>query len=188
MRSATLCLLALALQACTNGAGGNEALQARVDSLQALVDRYSAERELTETRLARFDTLDFDFYNNQRWDQFQLSHADDIRVVYPDGSVTEGLEPEHIDMLEPMFVFAPDTKILRHPVRFGAGDWTAVIGEMEGTFTGPMTTPDGGTIPPTGRPFKLSMATIGHWQDGKMVEEYLFWDNQALLRQIGLAE
>jgi predicted ester cyclase len=188
MKYATLCLLALALQACTNGAGGNEALQAKVDSLQAVVDRYAAERELTEMRLAQFDTLDFEYYSNQRWDQFHLSHADDIRVVYPDGGVTVGLEPEHIDMLLPMFVFAPDTKILQHPVRFGAGDWTAVIGEMEGTFSEPMPTPEGGTIPPTGRLFKLSMATIGHWQDGKMVEEYLFWDNQALLRQIGLAE
>ena len=37
-------------------------------------------------------------------------------------------------MITPMFAFAPDAKITTHPVKFGSGDWTAVIGVMEGTF------------------------------------------------------
>jgi hypothetical protein len=32
------------------------------------------------------------------------------------------------------------------------------------------------------------MATIGHWRDGVMDEEYLFWDNQEFMRQIGLGQ
>jgi hypothetical protein len=32
------------------------------------------------------------------------------------------------------------------------------------------------------------MATVGHWKDGLMIEEYLFWDNQAFMKQIGLAK
>jgi hypothetical protein len=33
------------------------------------------------------------------------------------------------------------------------------------------------------------MATVGHWgADGKMTEEYLFWDNQSFMKQIGLAK
>lgn len=36
---------------------------------------------------------------------------------------------------------------------------------------------------------KLTMATVGHWnEDGVMDEEYLFWNNQALMQQIGLAD
>jgi hypothetical protein len=31
------------------------------------------------------------------------------------------------------------------------------------------------------------MATIGHWKNGLMDEEYLFWDNQAFMKQAGLA-
>ena len=58
-----------------------------------------------------------------------------------------------------MFVFAPDTKIKTHPVRFGSGDYTCVIGEMEGTFSKPMPIGNGKTIPPTGKHFKLAMAT-----------------------------
>ena len=32
------------------------------------------------------------------------------------------------------------------------------------------------------------MATIGRRQNGVMAEEWLFWDNQAFMKQIGLAE
>ena len=86
-----------------------------------------------------------------------------------------------------MFVFAPDTRIRTHPVRIQSGDWTSVIGVMEGTFTKPMPAAAGKTISPTGKAFKLEMCTVGHWKDGVMDEEYLFWDNLAFMKQIGLA-
>ncbi|MES2139610.1 MAG: ester cyclase [Bacteroidota bacterium] len=172
---------------CTNSNGGSSNLQAKVDSLQNELKKFTDEKALTEMRLARFDSLDYEFYSNQDWKNFNISHADDIKVVYPDGMITTGLSPQHIDMLTPMFAFAPDTKIKNHPVRFGSGDWTCVIGEMEGTFSQPMPIGNGKTIPPTNKKFKLSMSTIGHWKDGKMIEEYLFWDNQAFMKQIGLA-
>lgn len=144
--------------------------------------------DLTAERLRRFDSLDFQFYSNQKWDSFAISHDANIKVYYPDGSITTGLFPQHIDMISPMFTFAPDTKITSHPVKFGSGDWTAVIGEMEGTFSKPMNLGNGKSIPPNGKKFKLSMSTIGHWKDGKMIEEYLHWDNQSLMKQIGLAQ
>jgi predicted ester cyclase len=169
---------------CSNSAD----LQKKVDALQAELKKISDERALTEMRLVRFDSLDFDVYSNQKWDSFNTSHDDNIKVYYPDGSVTVGLNPQHLDALKPMFVFAPDTKIKTHPVRFGSGDWTAVIGELEGTFSKPMPIGHGKTIPPTGKQFTLAMSTIGHWKDGKMIEEYLFWDNQAFMKQIGLAK
>ncbi len=161
----------------------------KVKSLQAELDKYKAAETLTEKRLAMFDTVDYEYYSNQKWDMFKHNHADNIKVYYPDGMVTTGLYPQHIDMLTPMFVFAPDTKIKEHPVRFGSGEWTAVIGVMEGTFSKPMPIGGGKTIPPTGKKFKLSMTTLGHWgPDGKMTEEYLFWDNQSFMKQIGLAQ
>jgi hypothetical protein len=86
-----------------------------------------------------------------------------------------------------MFVYAPDTRIKVHTVKFGSGEWPAVIGIMEGTFTKPMPTADGKTIQPTGKAFKITMCTVGHWKDGVMNEEYLFWDNLTFMKQIGLA-
>ncbi len=163
--------------------------QEKIKSLQTELDKYKADEALQEKHLAIFDTLDFDFYSNQKWGMFNHSHADNIKVYYPDGSITTGLYPQHIDQLTPMFAFAPDTKIKTHPIKFGRGDWTCVVGIMEGTFSKPMAIGNGKSIPPTNKSFKLSMTTIGHWgADGKMSEEYLFWDNQSFMKQIGLAQ
>src|SRR6476620_8269681 len=124
----------LTLTSCGSDSGSPSNLQAKVDSLQKELKKFTNERELTELRLAKFDTLDFEFYSNQKWDMFTHNHADNIKVYYPDGTITTGLYPQHIDAIKGQFVFAPDTKIKTHPVRFGSGDWTCVIGEMEGTF------------------------------------------------------
>lgn len=150
------------------------------------LDEILAGQKLTEDYLQKFDTLDFVVYSNQEWERLHESHADNILVYYPDGSTTVGLE-DHIKALDPMFVFAPDTKIKVHPIRFGTGQYTAVTGELEGTFSKPMPLPDGSSIPPTGKSFKLPMVTIGLWKDGVMYEEHLFWDNMAFMKQIGLA-
>ncbi len=173
------------------GCGNNTHQQSSTQSNQAksgAVPATTANDQMTAERLRRFDSLDFQFYSNQKWDSFAISHDPNIKVYYPDGTTTTGLYPQHIDMITPMFAFAPDTKITKHPVKFGSGDWTCVIGELEGTFSQPMPAGNGKTIPPTNKKFNLSMCTVGHWKDGKMIEEYLFWDNQALMKQIGLAQ
>lgn len=185
MKNFLMLLSAIALLAgCQNNAAN---LQSKIDSLEAELKKYKDNEAEIKTRLAAFDTLDYDYYSNQRWDKFGESHADNILVYYPDGTTTTGLAPQHIDMLTPMFVFAPDTKIKQHPVAFGTGEWTCAIGVMEGTFSQPMPIGGGKTIAPTGKTFKLRMCTIGRWKDGKMSEEHLFWDNQAFMKQIGLA-
>ena len=140
-----------------------------------------------EANLATFDDLDFNVYSGQKWHEFPRSHADDIVVHYPDGGTTTGL-PEHLEMLKPQFDFAPDTAIKDHPIKLADGDYTAVQGFMEGTFSAPMTLPNGDVIPPTGKSFRLGMLTVGRWENGVMAEEWLYWDNQAFMKQIGLAE
>lgn len=145
-----------------------------------------AETDVERAHLATFDDLDFNVYTGAHFDQFPRSHAPDIVVHYPDGSTTTGLE-DHLDMLRPQFAFAPDTRIEQHPIRIAQGDMTAVTGVMEGTFTQPMRLPNGQVIQPTGKSFRLDMATIGRWENGVMVEEWLYWDNQTFMQQIGLA-
>jgi hypothetical protein len=137
------------------------------------------------SHLATFDDLDFNVFTHQKWDELSHSHSQDVRVHWPDGHTTTGIA-RHIDDLKSMFTWAPDTRIEQHPVKIGQGEWTAVIGVIEGTFTEPMELPDGKVEAPTGRPFNIQMATFCHWNDGVMDEEYLFWDSAALKKQIGL--
>jgi len=179
----------LTFTSCETDSGTSSNLQVKVDSLQNKLKMFADERATTELRLAKCDTLDFDYYSNQKWNMLARSHADNIKCYYPDGSTTTGLYPQHIDQLTPMLVFAPDTKCKAHSVRFGSGEWPCVIGEVEGTFSKPMPIGNGKTIAPTGKHFQFSMATVGHWgSDAKMTEEYLFWDNQSFMKQIGLAK
>lgn len=143
--------------------------------------------DMEEENLSKFDDLDYNVFSGQKWDQFGRSHHKDIVVHWPDGRETRGLGV-HIEDLKEMFVYAPDTHIKEHPIRIAQGEWTTVMGIMEGTFTKPMPVGNGQTIQPTGKSFRLSMATIGRWRDGVMVEEWLFWDNKAFMKQIGLLE
>ena len=151
----------LAFASCGTDSGTSN-LQAKVDSLQNELKKFTDERANTELRLAKFDSLDFDYYNNQRWDMLACSHADNIKCYYPDGSTTTGLYPQHIDQLKPMFVFAPDSKCKSHVARFGGGEWTCVIEEVEGTFSQPIPLGNGKAIAPTGKHFKFSLVTVGH--------------------------
>ncbi len=140
--------------------------------------------------LANFDDLDFRVYTGQQWQDLHKSHTKDVVVHWPDGHTTNGIE-KHIADLKYMFTFAPDNRILEHPVRFGTqdGEWTAVTGWLEGTFTKPMVLADGEAIQPTGKAYRIPMATIGHWnQVGIMFEEFLFWDNGEFMKQIGLGQ
>jgi len=165
------CLLGQSALAADKKASDLEALQKQV-----------------QQNLANFDDLDFNVFSNQKWDQLHRSHTKDVKVHWPDGHITIGID-KHIDDLKYLFTYAPDTRIKQHPVKIGQGEWTAVYGIMEGTFTKPMTTADGKVIQPTGKSFKLPMATISHWtKDGRMDEEYLFWDNATYMAQLGLSK
>src|SRR2546421_3860944 len=110
--------------------------------------------------LATFDDLDFNVFSNQKWDELKKSHSKDIVVHWPDGRVTKGIE-QHIEDLKAMFVYAPDTRIKEHPVKFGSREWTSVIGVMERTCTTPMPAPNGNAIAPTAKAFTRSFNTLG---------------------------
>jgi len=170
-----------------NTTSGTAPGSAEIDSLRNQVKQLTTNDATIAKNLERFDTLDYTVFTNQQWDRLHESHAADIKVYWPDGHMTEGIE-KHIEDLKALFVFAPDTRIKEHPIRLGSGNVTAVTGVFEGTFTKPMPIGNGKTIPPTGKAFKLPMCTVGIWKtDGTMSEEHLYWDNQTFMKQIGLA-
>ena len=113
--------LLFAFSQCTgSGSGQVTANQAEIDSLRAQIASLTATNEAIAKNLDKFDTLDFTIFSNQEWARFHESHAPDIRVYWPDGRLTEGLDI-HIEDLKKLFVHAPDTRIKQHPIRFGAG-------------------------------------------------------------------
>ena len=156
-----------------------------IDSLKLVAMKWVALNDTIASHLTIFDELDFDVFSNQKWDRLKESHARNIKVYWPDGHVIEGINV-HIEDLKKLFVHAPDTRIKEHPIKFGSGNYTLVTGVFEGTFTKPMPIGNGKFIQPTGKAFKMPMATVGIWENGVMKEEHLFWDNQTYAKQIGL--
>ncbi|WP_222426606.1 ester cyclase [Amycolatopsis rhizosphaerae] len=137
--------------------------------------------------LETFDELDFVVFSHAEWSRLGESHAAHIRVHWPDGHYTDGID-QHIADLAAMFVWAPDTRINVHPLRVAKDNLTAVMGVMRGTFTKPMPDGKGGFVAPTGKSYAINMCTVGIWnRQGTMDEEFLFWDNQTFYSQIGLA-
>lgn len=163
-------------------------LIAGVLTLPARAQQAPITKSPVDRHLATFDDLDYNVFTHQKWDELKKSHSKDIVVHWPDGHQTTGID-QHIADLKAMFVYAPDTRILQHPVKFGSGPWTSVIGLMEGTFTAPMPVPNGKPIAPTGKAFKLPMNTVGRWNaQGTMDEEFLFWDNATYMKQLGIGQ
>lgn len=192
--SAAVAFGAAALSAFTAGADPAHALAAHrhtplPDPATTPVPNAPMPEGLTRAErrhLRTFDELDYDVFTHADWDRLSLSHADDIRVHWPDGHYTDGIDAHTAD-LKALFVWAPDTRILEHPLRLAQNDLTAVTGVMRGTFTQPMPDGAGGFIAPTGKKYAINMATIGIWNHrGRMSEEFLFWDNQTFFQQIGL--
>lgn len=148
----------------------------------------AAEAKLEALHLDTFDDLDYNVFTNQQWSDLHRSHSKNVLVHWPDGHTTTGID-KHIEDLKAMFVFAPDTRIKQHPIKVAKGEWTAVIGVMEGTFSKPMPIGNGQFIQPTNKTYKIQMATFSHWtKEGPMDEEYLFWDNQEFMKEIGLGK
>jgi hypothetical protein len=178
----------ISISSCGGNTGNAPGSESQNDSLHNQTKELTTGNEMISQNLEKFDTLDFTVFSNQEWSRLHESHSKDIKVYWPDGHVTTGIE-KHIEDLKALFVYAPDTRIKQHPIRFGSGNMTAVTGVFEGTFSKPMPIGNGKFIQPTGKSFNMPMCTIGIWgPDGTMTEEHLFWDNQTYMNQIGLGK
>jgi hypothetical protein len=162
-------------------------MQGKIDEVKKGLKKYTDDEATVDKNLKTFDELDFVVFSDQEWTRLHGSHSKDVKVNWPDGHYTTGID-EHIEDLKAMFVYSPDTNIKVHPVKIGSGEWTFVIGVMTGIFTKPMPVGDGKFIQPTGKKFSINMCTVGHWKDGVMIEEWLFWDGATYMKRMGIGQ
>jgi hypothetical protein len=114
-----------------------------------------------KANLERFDKLDFEAWNNRNWTLFREIHGPDVLVVDFNGNTTRGIE-QHIQWAMAAISAAPDSRVLAHPIKIAAGNWTAVTGTLPGNLT---------------------MVTVAHWDNGRIAEEYLFMQNPTVMNQ-----
>lgn len=167
-------------------AADTAALEAKNAQLQAQVDAYETERAQTTKNLERFRQLDLVAFNNRNWDLIKDIHHEDVVAQGADGVVSNGMVPAHEWDLKFLFETFPDFTIHEHLITFGYGGWTAGLSRSTGTFTQPMKLRDGTVIEPTGKMFEFTAITLARWEDGRIMEEYIYWDNNHLFNQLGI--
>jgi hypothetical protein len=81
----------------------------------------------------------------------------------------------------------PDNKI-EHPydILFGDLEHAAFVGPFTATFTDPLESSDGPVIAPIGNALDAVVSTIAR-RRGRIVEEYLKYENARFIQQIGIA-
>ena len=114
-----------------------------------------------KANLERFDKLDFEAWNNRNWTLFREIHGPDVLVVDFNGNTTRGIE-QHVKWAMAAISAAPDSRVLSHPIKIAAGNWTAVTGIL---------------------PENITMVTVAHWENGRIAEEYLFMQNPTVMNQ-----
>ena len=107
------------------------------------------------TNLANMDKLDFEAWNNADWHgDFKHLHTADVYVDMKGMPPTNGID-EHIAAMEGFveMVGGSVPQIVDHPIKFGSGEWTCVVGQSA----------DGNR-----------MVTVARWRDGAIAEEYIW--------------
>jgi hypothetical protein len=112
--------------------------------------------DAVDRNLQGMEDLDFVGWNNADWTGvFAHHHTGDVLVDWQGQPVTHGIE-EHIEAMksyvEQTGSGAPP-QITSHPIKFGSGEWTCVIGEFENG---------------------ARMVTVAKWRDGAIAEEYIW--------------
>jgi hypothetical protein len=141
------------------------------------------------TNVERMYALD-EAWNARDWDTFDAYHdQSDVVVYWPERRAAPTMGGRNHRAEAERFCRAfPDNKV-HHPyqVLFGDADFTCFVTRFTGSFTGPLELPNGTVIQPTGQSFDVLSSSTARWRNGRIIEEYLFYDSGTFLEQIGLA-
>ena len=111
--------------------------------------------ESEERNLQRKDELDFAGCTEADWEGvFTRYHTGDVLVDVHGQTSTRGIR-EHIEAMKAFVESTGGTpvQVKSHPIRFGSGDWTCVVGELENGSR---------------------MVTLAKWRDGAIAEEHIW--------------
>jgi steroid delta-isomerase-like uncharacterized protein len=129
--------------------------------------------------LARYDEM----YNQGDLDGVMDLYAEDAVQIMPEGTF-EGRSAIRERLNRELAGFSDLVYTVSSFVEQGdafADEWTTA-----GTHTGQLTLPDGTELPPTGKRVEIRGMEYVQVRDGKIVIDNLYYDNVALLAQLGL--
>ena len=111
--------------------------------------------ETVMRNLRGMDELDFAGWNKADWEGvFTRHHTADVLVEVHGQASTHGIR-EHIAAMKAFVASTGGSpiQVKSHPIGFGSGDWTCVVGQLENGNR---------------------MVTLAKWRDGAIVEEHIW--------------
>lgn len=123
--------------------------------------------------------------NARDWEAYGRLFEEDVAMRFPGAPGEVVGRAARVEFVRGIMRTFPDGRI--SVVRsFGEGDWGCVQFRFQGTNTGPVSGPDG-EAPGTGRPVAFPYCVVARFVDGRIAELDEYFDQLAMLQQLGLA-
>ncbi len=127
----------------------------------------------------------FHSFNAHDLDAIDQSRANDFKDEYAVGAVGP-MNKEQTRMYEANFMTAFPDIHFEVTLSVAQGDYVVMHWIATGTHTGPLGTPSGGTIEPTGKQATVPGSTTTEIKNARQTRSWTFWDMAGLLGQLGL--
>jgi steroid delta-isomerase-like uncharacterized protein len=134
-----------------------------------------------QTIVGRF----YERFGGDDLDAMSEPFADDVQMTDPELGTVAGRSAVR-DYLAGLKRAVPDAHAIVQRT-FESGDTVIVEGRFAGTNTGPLAGPDG-DLPPSGNAVDLPFADFSRVDGGRIVEYRTYYDQVALLTQLGVME
>jgi predicted ester cyclase len=123
-------------------------------------------------------------YNSHDAKGVDAYNAPDL-VIHDMGMPADQSAKESLAGMQDFFKAFPDAKLAPESL-WAAGSYAIAAGRLTGTNKGPM--PAMGVKRPTGKAISIQYLDVTRWENGKLKEEWMFYDGPTFARQLGLVK
>ena len=139
---------------------------------------------MSEQENVKIAHMFFDNFNAHNLDRSDALVTDDYQAEGP--GAAGPMTKEQAKMQNQGFLTAFPDLHFDVKLALSEGDYVVLHWVGTGTHTGPLPTPSGGSIPPTGKKGTVSGSITYQFREGKVARAWNFWDMASLLGQLGL--
>ena len=126
-----------------------------------------------------------EYWNAGDRDSWASLYAEDVLYEAPGGQRISGLADLKEKYFDALLTAAPD-RLSRDIDLVAEGEWVVEQARYVGTHTGPLRSPNGVEVPPTGKRFDFPFVGIFQVHGGKIRSIRIYYDQLELFTQLGL--
>jgi steroid delta-isomerase-like uncharacterized protein len=151
---------------------------------RVLLEKEKEKSAMSEQENIKVVQASYEAFNAHDLDKFSQFRAADSLAEQPGAPAPFNVEQNRM-FLQAYLKAIPDVH-LDVTLMIAQGNYVVAHTSYTGTNTGPLPTPTGGSIPPTGKKFVLKACDTYELRGGKIFRSWSFADMASLLGQLGL--